>query len=165
MGSAWWIASRRRKPEIIKFMGLQRLSAFCKCLFVCLWVVRDEVCGCFLKPHLFNIISPQAVNLRLTSLYLFIVCTISRWARDSFGKLFGMGSVKQRISSRWAQSNIYKHVPKPLAQGTQQQIVRYKSLQATMLWTMCLDDISSCHRQCCLYCWCCVLKRFGIVCV
>ena len=52
---------------------------------------------------------------------------------------FDMGSVKQRISSRWAQSNNYKHVPKPLAQGTQQQIVRYTFPKATMLWTKCLD--------------------------
>jgi hypothetical protein len=135
-------------------------------VFVCLWFVCDEVCGCFLKMYLFNIVfTPGCENLRLTSLYLSMFALF----QDGLGISLGNYSI-------WAQSNnaflryglsqnIYKYVPKPLAQGTQQQIVRYTSPKATMLWTMCLDDISSCHRQCCLYCWCWVLKRFGIVCV
>ena len=76
--------------------------------------------------------TPGCENLRLTSLYLiFTLC------QDGLGISLGNYSI-------WAQSknaflrdglsqNIYKHVPKPLAQGTQQQIVRYTSPKATML--------------------------------
>ena len=160
MGSAWWIASHRRKLEIIKFMGLPRLNAFCKCLFVYgLFAMNLRL---FSETASFQYsFTPGCENPRLTSLYLFIFVFI----QDGLGMSLGNYSI-------WAQSNnaflrdglrqnIYKHVLKPSAQGTQQQIVRYTSPKATMLWTMCLDDISSCHRQCCLYCCCWVWKDFG----
>ena len=132
MGSAWWIASHRRKPEIIKFMGLPRLSAFCKCLFVHgLFATKLAV---VFWNRIFSIkFTPGCENLRLTSLFLFIFALF----QDGLGISLGNYSI-------WAQSNnvflrdglsqnIYKHSPKPLAQGTQQQIVRYTPPKATML--------------------------------
>ena len=108
---------------------------------------------------------PQAVKIPGWHSIIYSLFVFPRWAQSNSVFSSRWAQSNSMCSSRWAQSNNYKHVPKPLAQGTQQQIVRYTSPKATMLWTMCLDDISSCHRQCCLYCWCWVLKRFGIVCV
>ena len=135
-------------------------------VFVCLWVVCDEVCGCFLKPHLVNKVLPQAVKTSglhhcfYSFLHYFKMGSGFLWEIIRYGLSQNSAFLRDGLSQ-----NIYKHVPKTLAQGAQQHIVIYTSPKATMLWTTCFDDISSCHRQCCLYCWCWFLKRFGIVCV
>ena len=104
LGSAWWIASHRRKPEIISPMGLPRCSKIMQA-FVCLWAVC-EVCGCFLKPSLFSIVVyPRLWKPQVDIIVVCIFCICSIWARELFVNLIEMGSVKQRISSRWVQSD------------------------------------------------------------
>ena len=77
--------------------------------------------------------TPGCENLRLTSLYLFIFALFQNGLGISLGNYSIWAQSNNAFLRDGLNQNIYKHVPKPLAQGTQQLIVRFTHPKATML--------------------------------
>ena len=77
--------------------------------------------------------TPGCENLRLTSLYLFIFALLQDWLWISLGNYSIWAQSNNAFLRDGLSQNIYKHVPKPLAQGTQQQLEGYTFPEATML--------------------------------